>query len=86
MGDDRTKPFLTIRYVAKDDTFAVIDTARHGKVVQGSFKTSGEAQRFAEELYAARGITEGSFFGAWEAFQPGSQTNSSRCFDRGKRW
>jgi hypothetical protein len=50
------KPLLTIRYLVQDDTFAVVDTAQHGKVVQGGFKTSGDAQRFAEELYAARGI------------------------------
>jgi hypothetical protein len=57
VSDDSTKPFLTIRYVVEDDTFAVVDTAHQGKVVQGGFKTSADAQRFAEELYSARGLT-----------------------------
>ena len=48
LSDDSTKPFLTIRYVVEDDTFAVVDTAQHGKVVRGGFKTSGDAQQFAE--------------------------------------
>jgi hypothetical protein len=54
--DDSTKPMLIIRYVVEDDTFAVVDTAQHGKVVQGGFKSSGDAQRFAEEMYAARSV------------------------------
>ena len=54
MGDDFTRPFLTIRYVVEDDTFAVVDTAQHGKVVQGGFKTSGDAQQFAEVRSAWR--------------------------------
>jgi hypothetical protein len=57
VSDLSARPFLTIRYVVEDDTFAVVDTAQHGKVVQGGFKTSGDAQRFAEELYEARGFT-----------------------------
>jgi hypothetical protein len=56
LSDDSAKPMLTIRYVAQDDTFAVIDTAQGGKVVQGGFKTSSDAQRFAEEMYAERGV------------------------------
>ena len=57
MSGDSTQPFLTIRYVVEDDTFAVVDTAQHSKVVQGGFKTSGDAQRFVEEFYSARGFT-----------------------------
>jgi hypothetical protein len=34
----------------------VVDTAQHGKVVRGGFKSSGDAQRFGEEMYAGRGI------------------------------
>ena len=56
LSDDSAKPMLAIRYVVEDDTFAVVDTAQHGKVLRGGFKTSGDAQRFAEEMYAARGI------------------------------
>jgi hypothetical protein len=56
LSDDSTRPLLTIRYVVEDDTFAVVDTAQHGKVVRGGFKTSGDAQRFAEEMYAQRGV------------------------------
>ena len=56
MSEDPTKPFLTIRYVVEDDTFALVDTAQHGKVVRGGFNTSGEAQGFAEEMYAQRGV------------------------------
>jgi hypothetical protein len=55
-SDGSTKPFLTIRYVVEDDTFAVVDTAQHGKVVPGAFKTGGDAQRFAGEMYAERGV------------------------------
>jgi hypothetical protein len=47
---------LTIRYVVEGDTFAVVDTAQHVKVVRGGFKTSGDAQRFADEMYAGRGV------------------------------
>jgi hypothetical protein len=57
VSDDSTRPFLTIRYDVEDDTFAVIDTAQHGKVVRGGFKTSGDAQRFAEEIYSERDFT-----------------------------
>ncbi len=56
LSDDSIQPMLTIRYVVDDDSFAVVDTAQHGKVVRGGFKTSGDAQRFAEEMYAARGF------------------------------
>ena len=48
---------LTIRYVVEDDTFAIVDTAQHGKVVRGGFKTSGDVQRFAEEMYAECGVS-----------------------------
>jgi hypothetical protein len=53
VSDDANKPMLTIRYVAADDTFAVIDAARGGLVLEGGFKRSGDAQRFALELYKA---------------------------------
>jgi hypothetical protein len=53
VSDDPNKLMLTIRYVAADDTFAVIDTARGGLVLEGGFKRSGDAQRFALELYKA---------------------------------
>jgi hypothetical protein len=56
LSEDPTKPFLTIRYVVEDDTFAVVDAAQHGKGRAGGFKTSGDAQRFAEEMYAERGV------------------------------
>jgi hypothetical protein len=53
VNDDPNKLMLTIRYVAADDTFAVVDTARGGLVVEGGFKKSVDAQRFALELYKA---------------------------------
>jgi hypothetical protein len=56
LSDDSAKPMLAIRYVVEDDTFAVVDTAQHGKVLRGGFKTSGDAQRFAEEMYADRDV------------------------------
>ena len=37
LSDDSTKPFLTIRYVVEDDTFAVVDTPA-GKVVREASK------------------------------------------------
>jgi len=56
LSDDSAKPMLTIRYVVENDTFVVVDTAQGGKVVHGGFKTSGDAQRFAEEMYAEGGV------------------------------
>ncbi len=53
MNDDPNKLMLTIRSVAADDMFAVVDTARGGLVVEGGFKRSSDAQRFALELYKA---------------------------------
>jgi hypothetical protein len=53
VSDDPDKLMLTIRYVAADDTFAVVDTARGGLVVERGFKRSSDAQRFALELYKA---------------------------------
>jgi hypothetical protein len=56
LSNDSIKPMLTIRYVVEDDTFAVVDTAQQGKVARGGSKTSGDAQRFAEEMCAERGV------------------------------
>jgi hypothetical protein len=49
VSDDPNTLMLTIRYVAADDTFAVVDTAQGGLVVEGGFKRSIDAQRFALE-------------------------------------
>jgi hypothetical protein len=46
--------WLTIRYVVDDDTFAVVDTAQHDRVVQGGFKKSSQAQWFADQLIDAQ--------------------------------
>jgi hypothetical protein len=53
VSDDPNKLMLTIRYVAADDTFAVVDTAQGDLVVEEGFKRSIDAQRFALELYKA---------------------------------
>jgi hypothetical protein len=44
-------PHLTIRYVVEDDTFAVVDISQHNRVLQGGFKNSGDAQRYADSLF-----------------------------------
>jgi hypothetical protein len=44
-------PHLTIRYVVEDDTFAVVDISGHNRVLQGGFKNSGDAQRYADSLF-----------------------------------
>jgi hypothetical protein len=44
-------PHLTIRYVVEDDTFAVVDVSGHNRVLQGGFKNSGDAQRYADLLF-----------------------------------
>jgi hypothetical protein len=42
---------LTVRYVAEDDTFAVVDVSQRDRLLQGGFKKSSDAQRFADSLF-----------------------------------
>lgn len=57
MSDENSaQMMLTIRYVVEDDTFAVVDTAQNDRVVRGGFKNSGDAQRFADQLFEARSL------------------------------
>jgi hypothetical protein len=53
-NENLPRMLLTIRYVAEDDTFAVVDMLRNDVVVQGGFKKSSEAQWFADQLFEAQ--------------------------------
>jgi hypothetical protein len=53
MASERSRLQLTIRYVAEDDTFAVVDTSQNDRVLQGGFKKSSQAQWFADQLFNA---------------------------------
>jgi len=61
MADENNVPMrLTIRYVVEDDTFEVVDIAQNNRVLQGGFKKSSEAQRFADLLFEAANETAAS--------------------------